>query len=72
MLLVTKMGPEQWGEAANAFEEALRLEPENSIHLAQKAQLQRLRGVADADSREALWKEAEELLRQAINWGKPA
>jgi cytochrome c-type biogenesis protein CcmH/NrfG len=64
--IFTMRGPEQWGEAIAALEEALRLDPENANHLTRRAALMRLQGIVDAEKRAELWAKAEEDLRKAI------
>jgi len=64
--IFTMRGPEHWGEAINALEEALRLDPENANHLTRRAALVRLQGIVDAEKRTELWAKAEEDLRKAI------
>ncbi len=63
-ILVGK-GPRHWEQAAAYLDEALRLAPDDPVHLARQGRLLRLKGLADRENRQQLWSQAEELFEKA-------
>jgi predicted Zn-dependent protease len=59
-------GPASWAQATEYLEEALRLSPEDSLHLARTGRLLRLRGMLEREQREDLWAQATEYFERAI------
>ncbi len=64
--ILTDRGPAAWEEASQHLEEALRLAPEDPVHLARAGRLLHLRGLLDRQQREALWEQAREHLEKAV------
>ncbi len=59
-------GPASWQQATEYLEEALRLTPDDALHLARMGRLMRLRGMLEREQREELWARATEYFEQAI------
>ena len=59
-------GPAAWKQATEYLDEALRLSPEDSLHLARLGRLLRLRGMVEHEEREQLWAQATEFFERAI------
>ncbi len=64
--VLTSQGSAHWEEASQHLEEAIRLSPDDPVHLARMGRLQRLRGLMDRMQQEALWTSAAEYLERAI------
>jgi tetratricopeptide (TPR) repeat protein len=59
-------GPANWKQATEYLEEALRLAPDDALHLARMGRLLRLRGLLEREEREELWTRACAYFDQAI------
>ena len=64
--LVAGRGGDSWQAAEELLREAITLDPEGSQHKARLGGMLRLRGLGDAEQRDALWGEARELLEAAV------
>lgn len=59
-------GPGAWAEASQHLDEALRLSPEDPIHLWRLGRLERLQGLIERENRDAHFAKAEEAFEKAI------
>jgi tetratricopeptide (TPR) repeat protein len=59
-------GPGSWQKATEYLEEALRLAPVDSLHLARTGRLLRLRGLVEREQRDELWARATDYFDRAI------
>jgi len=64
--ILMDQGADQWKPATEYLEEALRLAPEDSLHLARMGRLLRLRGMIEHEQRDELWAKATEYFESAI------
>lgn len=64
--LLTARGPAHWDEAQQFIDEALRLDPENPMHVMRQAALLRYRGMLDLENRATLWADAIEKLKVVV------
>ena len=64
--IMADRGPASWKQATEYLDEALRLSPEDSLHLARLGRLLRLRGMLEREEREQLWTQATEYFERAL------
>ncbi|MFH1465949.1 MAG: tetratricopeptide repeat protein [Pseudomonadota bacterium] len=68
--ILTDRGPAAWARATEYVEEALRLSPEDPVHLVRMGRLLRLRGTIERAEQESLWERAIEHFERAIADGR--
>ncbi len=64
--ILLRRGPASWEKASEYLEEALRLAPDDPVHLTRQGTLLRQRGLIDREQRDEHWSRAVECFERAI------